>query len=425
MNITKPMRKIISYTICVALAPSAFALSPIYGTGNQDAAHVPFDNSIVPSPSANVQSAIEYVAGLAGVSLSADNHFTGKNYLDYAPRTVQIDLAGGTVLTVDKGYTDSLSAIRTLTFTGTPSEGSTITLKLTVTNSPVLTIPSSKRIGEANSAITSLRMTNGVHLLKWQYLAGEWTLSDSVGTLNNSTTSDPTVNSDQTAGYSAFSQWLNTSSGIVFICRDASTGAAVWEQIVTPGNTATFTNKTFDASATGNILAQKSYLAFSAPGKVDGTGAVLQTADTTQVYFGQALFSNSAAATGNYAEYRTVVPEDVDTSVDLRARFKFRLSNTDTGKHRYVISMASVANSSSSGGSLSNAVNYDFAGDASGASGDIEDAGWVTLTGWKSSLTAGQLFVIRVARSGDDATNDTSTVDSYSGPLVIEYGATQ
>ena len=108
-------------------------------------------------------------------------------------------------------------------------------------------------------------------------------------------------------------------------------------------------------------------------------------------------------------------------SDDLQAKFEFRLSNTDTGKHRYVISMADVANSASSGGTLTNAVNMDFAGDASGASGDIETVGWVTLTGWKAALTPGHHFVIRVARDGDDGTNDTSTVNSYSGPLEIKY----
>jgi hypothetical protein len=39
-------------------------------------------------------------------------------------------------------------------------------------------------------------------------------------------------------------------------------------------------------------------------------------------------------------------------------------------------------------------------------------------------MTAGQVFIIRVARDGDHA-NDGSTVDSYSGPLVIKYKITQ
>lgn len=45
---------------------------------------------------------------------------------------------------------------------------------------------------------------------------------------NNATNSDPTTGSDSGAGYSAGSLWLNTSTGIVWNCVDASVGAAVW-----------------------------------------------------------------------------------------------------------------------------------------------------------------------------------------------------
>lgn len=45
---------------------------------------------------------------------------------------------------------------------------------------------------------------------------------------SNVTTTDPVVSSDNTAGYAPGSHWLNTTTGIEFICRDASTGAAVW-----------------------------------------------------------------------------------------------------------------------------------------------------------------------------------------------------
>jgi hypothetical protein len=64
-----------------------------------------------------------------------------------------------------------------------------------------------------------------------------------------------------------------------------------------------------------------------------------------------------------------------------------------------------------------------YTADAAGAEGDVETATG-TLTGWKAAMTAGQLFVIRVARDGDHET-DASTVDSYSGPLVIKYKITQ
>jgi hypothetical protein len=174
-----------------------------------------------------------------------------------------------------------------------------------------------------------------------------------------------------------------------------------------------------------NFTKMANYLILPTPSRCDETGALVQTTAATD-YRGQCKFSNSAADTGNYALYFLTVPEDLDTAVDLKvARWKFRLGGADTGKHRYVISMASVADSAAYAGSFSNAINLDFAGDASGADGDVETVSNVTLTSWRTSLTAGQLFVVKVARDGDDGTNDSSTADSYSGPLVLYYQGVQ
>jgi hypothetical protein len=214
-------------------------------------------------------------------------------------------------------------------------------------------------------------------------------------------TSSPTVNDDNTKGYVVGNNWLNSSTGYLYWCIDATTGAAKWV-----------------------VVMCVDYGRFTAPNRVDGTGAVLQT-DATTAYYGQAKFSNSAAPAGNYVEYRGIVPINLDTAIDLVATFKIRLGGADTGKHRYTISMASVANSASfDAPTLGNAINMDFAGDASGASGDVETV-TATLTGWKAALTPGALWVIRIARAGNDATYDTSTVDSYTGPLIIAYGKKQ
>lgn len=200
----------------------------------------------------------------------------------------------------------------------------------------------------------------------------------------------------------------------------AATGNLVLED-----NTATLTGKTYDAAGTGNTLKMTGYITLTHPHNAENAGAVMQTNDVTVPYYGQVLFSNSADETVNYAEYTLTVPEDIDTSVDLKVvRFKFRLSGADTGTHRYVISKASIANSAAYAGTMADAVTMDFAGDASGASGDVEEVSSITLTGWKSAVTAGQLLRIRLARDGN-ATQDGSTVNSYSGPLVISYGITQ
>lgn len=169
----------------------------------------------------------------------------------------------------------------------------------------------------------------------------------------------------------------------------------------------------------------KGYIILASPFDCDGTGTKIYTNDNTKTYFGQGQFNNAADQAANYVDYYITVPEDLDTAVDLKVeRFKFQLGGADTGTHRYVISFDSVADSAAYAGSVGDAINLDFAGDASGASGDVETVSNVVLTGWKAAMTKGQLFVIRVARDGN-AGEDASTVDSYGGPIVISYGVSQ
>lgn len=46
---------------------------------------------------------------------------------------------------------------------------------------------------------------------------------------NNVAVVDPTVNDDDTQGYSINSLWTNTTGPKSYICQDASTSAAVWQ----------------------------------------------------------------------------------------------------------------------------------------------------------------------------------------------------
>lgn len=62
-------------------------------------------------------------------------------------------------------------------------------------------------------------------------------------------TVDPVASNDQTQGYVAGSRWYNTSTGDLFICVSASTGAAVW----IAETTLTFADVTLDAvTSAGN-----------------------------------------------------------------------------------------------------------------------------------------------------------------------------
>ena len=89
------------------------------------------------------------------------------------------DLAAGTVLTVSTGYFVTLTAARTLTFSGTPAENGFIRLELTVTGGPhILTIPTSERRGTSGTT-TAITLDTGNHTLRWSYVDGAWALYDS------------------------------------------------------------------------------------------------------------------------------------------------------------------------------------------------------------------------------------------------------
>lgn len=155
------------------------------------------------------------------------------------------------------------------------------------------------------------------------------------------------------------------------------------------------------------------------PHRADQVGAVLNTSDPSSVNYGHALFSGTAATNANFIEYRWQVPKNINTSVDLQASWSVMLNAADTDASTYTIGMASVAASSSyAAPTLGNYVTLTVAADASGAQNDYETVQDVTLTGWAAALTAGNVFVIRVARDG---AGDTSNVAHYDAGLTIKY----
>lgn len=101
----------------------------------------------------------------------------------------QVDLANGTTLTVGTEYFDSTSANRTLTFTGTATEGEHISLTLNVSAACTWTIPASYRWGDSSS-VTSIALRPGYNFLRWDRSNSLWMLTDtanSVVSLGNQT----------------------------------------------------------------------------------------------------------------------------------------------------------------------------------------------------------------------------------------------
>jgi hypothetical protein len=257
---------------------------------------------------------------------------------------------------------------------------------------------------------------------------GEWTAtqynssgSDNTHYLNVANTGPPTGPTKGDCYYD--------NTALQWLCWNGSSWAGAAGD-VTGSSSTTFTNKTYDVSATGNVFKQVKYLNIERPVKAAGGTSTWISYDNNTTNAGQVLFSNSSnSAAGNCANYYTMVPPDLDTAVDLAVKFKFRLGGTDTGTHRYIISMQSIADSADAGGTTTtNAVNLDFPGDGAGAADDVESVptstSWTTLTGWKAALTPLNRLRINICREGD-ATQDASTVDSYTMGLYIRYGATQ
>jgi hypothetical protein len=217
---------------------------------------------------------------------------------------------------------------------------------------------------------------------------------------------------------------LDTDLASVSGSDDSIPSAKATKAYVDSG-TSSFTNKTLDANATGNVLKQYSYIQLTGQGfKLRGAGVTAPSTTQTDFNYGLPKFSNSTDEATNWIDFVIQVPPDIDTAVDLTATLQFLLGGADTADHDYVVSMISIAASAAADGTPSNAVNLAYTADGSGANGDYETTTETTLTDWKSNVTAGRLWKIRLARDGDDGTNDASTVDSYPLVLIIKYGST-
>lgn len=291
-----------------------------------------------------------------------------------------------------------------------PGEGNSFTLAGTLTDGNLCKYTSSGTTVDCNIAPTA---------------AGR--IPNSTSATATSFTATPTLGASGTLGSLTMG---NATSGTLTI--QPVTGAlgtvtvsvpAATDTLVGKATTDTFTNKTFDSQGTGNVLKFLDTIQLTHPHNCDGTGATISTT-ATAIDYGRATYSHSADQASNYCEYRLNVPFDLDTGTEWTAQVKFRLNAGDTGTHRYVLSTVTQADSAAAAGTPGTAINLDFAGDASGASGDIESVGFTTLTGWAATMTADRLLVIRLARDGD-ATEDGSTQTSTVMNLTLKYGRSQ
>lgn len=94
----------------------------------------------------------------------------------------------------------------------------------------------------------------------------DWTIVESNAPKNNDVaTTDPGVGDDDADGYSPGSRWTNVTADTVWFCLDASTGAAVWQQVGSGGGglTPVFKTAAYTASAGELVLCDTSGGAFT------------------------------------------------------------------------------------------------------------------------------------------------------------------
>ena len=208
-------------------------------------------------------------------------------------------------------------------------------------------------------------------------------------------------------------------------------GLLTWETAgsgggVTASSTDTFTNKTIDAAATGNVVKFKSLPQFTSPNNVDGTNCVIGTTSTA-VGYGRAVFSNEIDQNTNFCQFRIIVPADYDVTVTPRVKIIDMTGGADTGTRAYVLGVASIAVSGLANAATAGAVPINMAADAGGVNGDINISATTSLTTWNTTvtITPGQLLILTLARDGNDGTLDASTFDSTLIAMELEYGSTQ
>lgn len=254
----------------------------------------------------------------------------------------------------------------------------------------------------------------------WTIAAGAWTRPSTYSAASSVSLSSFLAVALGSTYSNTFWQLSGQTTNVV-----VDTTSTTWTQLfpLTASSTATFTGKTYDSSATGNVLKFKSYLKFNFPRRIDGTGCTYpNTNDFTLNTFMVPRFSGTVATNSNWCRFAIRVPKDIDTSVDPVASLTVRLSAADTGAQIYNAGFASVANSAVATATVGTWVIMNVAADASGASDDVESVSNVTLTGWGAGLTAGQWWVVELNRAG---AVDASTVASDLLELEIEYGVIQ
>lgn len=120
------------------------------------------------------------------------------------------------------------------------------------------------------------------------------------GGLNNLTaTTNPTITNDSGSGYAVGSVWVNTSTDEMFVCTDATAGAAIWQKAVFIYSSA------ISPAATNTVDIGTSSLKFKDI-YIDGTGYIDALSVSTTSSFTGTVTTGSISQTSGTATFATV-----------------------------------------------------------------------------------------------------------------------
>lgn len=308
--------------------------------------------------------------------------------------TKEFALGSGTVLTNGSMYSASLSANRTITFSGTATNGQSIVLYVNATAVCTLTFPSSLD-GAGGSTVTSKLLHVGRHELSWKRWNGEWVYAGSPVLDNTAATAAPTTGDDIGDGYSITSHWWDTTNDDLWVCLDATLGAAVWKNTTSGGGTVTsvaVSGGTTGLSTSGGPVTGSGTITITGTLDLDNGGTGATTASAARAALGTDVGDNITSG--------TVAAARIDSAI---ARL---VSPTFTGTPT-----APTASAGSSNTTVATTAYVDRAVATGGGGG----GGGTTTDGWVMTINTG----------AGTAVNDGTTYILGPWPSLVEAnGAT-
>lgn len=213
--------------------------------------------------------------------------------------------------------------------------------------------------------------------------------------INNATVTSFFVQGD--SGY--------TGAGTLVLTDDGTYKSIAGASGVTATSTNTFTNKTYDSAATGNVFSERRSIKLQIPRFVDGVGCI--STNTNYVAFDNfmvPIFSGSADTNANYCYWIVRVPKGFDTSVEVTASLSVTIGGSDADAATFTLGMVSVANGSPVLSATAANYNTITVTPTSAAAGDGESSNDNTMTGWAAATVANQFWKIQLQRV--DGSND-------------------